>query len=374
MVEIDKDTARDLPVLLTLSGATVTGVAEGDVTVKIAKDLGTLTAFTLTGLWTEVGQGLYQIAFASGDLDTEGFFAYLVTTAVSDQYSGIVYVGDFKANIGTLIARLTADRAGYLDNLSGGAVALASALVTVQSDLDNPNQYKADVSNLDVAVSTRSSHSAADVWSAGSRTLTSFGTLVQDIWDKATSSLTTAGSIGKLLVDNIDAAITSRSSHAASAVWSVVTRVLTAATNITSDGGMIDQAKIAHLDADISTRSSHGDPTSNIKGSPGKTNQEVYDNERGTDGAYTGTPPTKEQIADQVWDEATADHESAGSFGKLVGQGITYLKQKEQGKWEIKNNQLIFYDDDGVTPIRTFNLFDENGNATSSNPFKREPL
>jgi len=171
---------------------------------------------------------------------------------------------------------------------------------------------------------------AAAVWEAGTRTLTSFGTLAQDIWDKATSALTTAGSIGKLLVDNVNAT--------------------------------------------ISSRSSHGDPTSAIKGSPGKTNQEVYDNERGTDGGYTGTPPTKELIADQVWDEATVDHESAGSFGKLVGQGIAYLKQKEQGKWEIKNNQLIFYDTDGVTPIRTFNLFDENGNPTNTNPFKREPV
>jgi len=34
------------------------------------------------------------------------------------------------------------------------------------------NDFKADVSNLDVAVSTRSSHSAADVWSVGTRSLT----------------------------------------------------------------------------------------------------------------------------------------------------------------------------------------------------------
>lgn len=65
--------------------------------------------------------------------------------------------------IDTLIARLTAARAGYLDNLSAGAVALASALATAQTDLDNPNQYKADVSNLDVAVSTRAPESGGNV-------------------------------------------------------------------------------------------------------------------------------------------------------------------------------------------------------------------
>jgi len=51
-----------------------------------------------------------------------------------------------------------------------------------------------------------------------------------------------------------------------------------------------------------------------------------------------------------------------------------YLLQKEQGKWEIKNNQLIFYDDDEVTPIRTFNLYDKDGNPTSDIPYKRIPV
>ena len=44
---------------------------------------------------------------------------------------------------------------------------------------------------------------------------------------------------------------------------------------------------------------------------------------RGTDGANTTTPPTAAAIADQVWDEATADHTSAGTYGKAVGDGVT---------------------------------------------------
>lgn len=70
---------------------------------------------------------------------------------------------------------------------------------------------------------------AAAVWAVGSRTLTSFGTLVQDIWDKATSTLTTAGSIGKLLATNIDATISSVVSGGltAAAVWTYATRTLT---------------------------------------------------------------------------------------------------------------------------------------------------
>lgn len=53
---------------------------------------------------------------------------------------------------------------------------------------------------------------AADkVWSSAARTLTSLGaSLVQEIWDRATSALTTAGSIGKLIVDNLNATVSSR--------------------------------------------------------------------------------------------------------------------------------------------------------------------
>lgn len=46
-----------------------------------------------------------------------------------------------------------------------------------------------------------STHTAAAVWAVGTRTLTSFGTLVADIWDALTSGMTQAGSLGKKLAD-----------------------------------------------------------------------------------------------------------------------------------------------------------------------------
>lgn len=52
------------------------------------------------------------------------------------------------------------------------------------------------------------------------------------VWELLTSVLTTAGSIGKLIVDNLNATISSRSSHSAADIWAVATRVLTAGTNI----------------------------------------------------------------------------------------------------------------------------------------------
>lgn len=39
--------------------------------------------------------------------------------------------------------------------------------------------------------------------------------------------------------------------------------------------------------------------------------------------------------------------------------------------WEIKNNQLIIYDDDGVTELAKFDLYDRLGNPAEINIFKR---
>lgn len=49
--------------------------------------------------------------------------------------------------------------------------------------------------NINATISSRSSHSAADVWAVGTRTLTSFGTLVADVWAYATRILTAATNI-----------------------------------------------------------------------------------------------------------------------------------------------------------------------------------
>jgi len=105
------------------------------------------------------------------------------------------------------------------------SLATAVALVIAQADLDNPSQYKADVSalalqasvddlesrltatragyldnltNLDAAVSSRATVGAAMTLTAG--TLTA---IAAAIWNRLTTALTTAGSIGKLLVDKM---------------------------------------------------------------------------------------------------------------------------------------------------------------------------
>ncbi len=155
--------------------------------------------------------------------------------------SGGVEVGSFQAGAITAAAIATdaIDADAIADNaINAGAIA-AGAITNAKFAAGAIDSVVAP--NLDAAVSSRSSHSAADVWAAATRTITG-GTIttnsdktgyalsaggVQAIWDALTSALTTAGSIGKLLVDNVNATISSRSSHSAADVWANVTRTLT---------------------------------------------------------------------------------------------------------------------------------------------------
>lgn len=96
----------------------------------------------------------------------------------------------------------------------------------------NTGAINADAIATDAIGANEFSQAAADkVWSTASRTLTAFGFSVtvstnsdktgyslstagvQAIWDALTAALTTAGSIGKLLVDNVNATISSRATQ-----------------------------------------------------------------------------------------------------------------------------------------------------------------
>jgi len=235
-----------------------TGVANSDSTDDEVR------LVTLFSRHKDSSTGKVRVRFYGTSLETNTALyidqIYLTYTAVLS-YNGVA--NSILANADN---KLQTDSNGY---------ALADA-VKISGSSNAADDVEANIGNLDAAVSSRSSHSAADVWTVTTRTLTSFGTLVSDIWDHLLTAITTAGSIGKLIKDNldakissrsshddpdpngyIDAAISSRSSHSASDVWSVTERTLTSAANITSDGNTIDQNKIANLDAAVSSRSSH---------------------------------------------------------------------------------------------------------------------
>ena len=70
--------------------------------------------------------------------------------------------------------------------------------------------------------------------SVGSVTSALGAAAIQSIWDRPTSNLTVLSSIGKLLVDNLNATVSSRSTLVATDVWSATTRTITG--NVTVGG------------------------------------------------------------------------------------------------------------------------------------------
>lgn len=99
-------------------------------------------------------------------------------------------------------------------------------------------------------------------------------------------------------------------------------------------------------------------------------------------------PPTPSAIADAVWDENAAGHVTPGTFGSSIesvktevvniagaiasiATDLAVVKKVETGRWKIENNQMVFYDDDGVTPLLTFDLKDAAGDPSSTSVFER---
>jgi len=99
--------------------------------------------------------------------------------------------------------------------------------------------------------------------------------------------------------------------------------------------------------------------------------------------ASAGGVPTIDyaQIADSVWNAASATHQNSGSFGFITSQlsgtletvssKIRSLYDMNFGRWKIVSNQMVFYKEDNVTVVATFNLFDDVGAPTMDAVFER---
>jgi hypothetical protein len=181
-----------------------------------------------------------------------------------------------------------ADIWNWVDTPAAIAVAVWDRLVADLTTAGSIGKLLKD--NVDAAISSRSSHAAADVWTVGTRTLTAFSFAVDIssaavtlVWDKATSSLTTAGSIGKLLVDNINATISSR----------------LAASGYTAP----DNASVAAIKT--------------------KTDQLAFTNTGKVDAAVLAAGDFAQEAADKVWASAVRTLTSFGTLPADVWTAVT---------------------------------------------------
>ena len=331
---------RRIPVLLVdiTDGFTPeTGVVTP--TINISKN--GATSASGAGTWTEIGNGQYYYEFTTGEVDTLGWIAVNIEKAtVSRDYNAVVQVMAYDYAAATNLG---------LSAIPAVATGSAGAIPTTGT---GANQIQVNGSGAISTVNTVSGSVGSVTGNVGGNVVGSVGNLavaaVDAIWNEPTSSLTVVGSVGKLLVDNVNATISSRATDAG--VWAVGTRTLTAGTNIVlakgtgitgfndisatdvwaaatrtlSSGANIVLAKGTGITGfnDITSQSVWDVQTSAITavGSIGvqlKTNIDVATSTRMATFTYTA-PPSVAQIADGVWDEVLSGHLTVGTTGAAL--------------------------------------------------------
>lgn len=245
--------------------------------------------------WTDQGDsGIYTIEIpasggASINNDTEGF----------GWFTGVA-TGVLPWRGPTIGFRAAALNNSMIDGttIDVNVTAMANGVVTAAAVATGAIDADAIADNaIDAGSVAASALNGKGDWNVGKTGYALSAGGVQAIWDALTSALTTVGSIGKLIVDNLNAAISSRSSHSAADVWAVATRVLTAGTNIALAKGT-GVTGFNDLDA-AGVRSAVGMASANLD-------------------TQLGDLPTAAENADAVWDEAISGHLTAGSTGNAL--------------------------------------------------------
>jgi hypothetical protein len=203
----------------------------------------TIDASSVDSIWDSASVGLTATG-SVGKLIVDNLDAQVSTRGTSNLTAADVWASATRTlsatGVDAVTAGVWANATRTLSNYGNDITAadvwnvLSSSLVTVGSIGEQlATNVDAQISDVLTAVTALNDITAADVWAAGTRTLTSSvdisTTSVDAIWDIASSDLTSVGSIGKLVVDNLDAEVSSRgtSNLSAADVWASATRTLT---------------------------------------------------------------------------------------------------------------------------------------------------
>ena len=241
MRELEQSVTAKFSVKMVDAADHVTDKTGLTLTVLSSKNGGTFA--TATASVAEVSNGWYRVEVFPAHVDTVGEAVFRCTATSADAGERIF----------TVVGTTRQDVYDRIGTPTGASIA-------------------ADIESV-----------ASDVWAFATRGLSASG--VAGIWDKESASLTATGSIGKLIADNVDATISSRadasaytsvraakldnldaaistvSTHDATAVWSVATRALTdkAAFSLASDQSSVT----------IGTLNTNGDKTGYALSTPG---------------------------------------------------------------------------------------------------------
>jgi hypothetical protein len=118
---VTQSTAANLTVILSLAstGAPATGILFGALTVQYSQNGGAFGAKVVAAPdWTELGGGVYTLAFTAGELGVLGPLVFTVNSATTDQFVGQAMVVAAAAAT-TPVEVLTCTLTGYVTDMAG---------------------------------------------------------------------------------------------------------------------------------------------------------------------------------------------------------------------------------------------------------------
>lgn len=234
---------------------------------------------------------------------------------VNEYYEAVLTAGtvDSISVVGTPLANFSIEIAGGSIALLTGDNSLADiegkvdTAITDIGNLNNFNPATEAVANVTLVATTTTNTDMRGTDGAltdkAGFSLSTAGILA--IWNQLTAALSTASTIGKLLVDNINATISSRMAE----------------TSISTTGGKVDGVVLVDtttLNSDM--RGTDGVDTATMRGTDGVDTATM----RGTDGALTDKAGFSLSTAGilAIWNQLTAALTTASTIGKLLVDNI----------------------------------------------------
>lgn len=284
-------TLTDAVALPTSASINITGNITGNVSGSVGSVTAGVTVSTLPTMPTD---WITAAGLSAG--------------AVAEIQSGLsTYAGGDTSGTTTLLARLTATRAGYLDNLSGGAVMLASSYSAPPSASTIASQVDTTLSASHGSGSWATATGFSTLDAAGVRSAVG---LASANLDTQLADLPTNSELASALGSADDATL---AAIAGLSIPSAAANASAVRSELTTELGRIDAAVSTRLAAADYTAPANSDiaaikaKTDNLPAEP----------------AAVGDIPTAATIADAVWDETQSGHTTAGTFGKYLDAAVS---------------------------------------------------
>lgn len=147
-------------------------------------------------------------------------------------------------------AKVASDAVTKIQNGLATPTNITAGTITTVTNLTNAPTNGDLTATMKASVTTAASNATPSVTVSDKTGFRLSSAGVQDIWDVLTSALTTVGSIGKLLVDNINATISSRSSHTAANVRTEMDSNSTQLAKLGTPAGASLAADVAAIKSD----------------------------------------------------------------------------------------------------------------------------